>query len=389
MKIKKETGKVLNNERGMVLVVSVLMLAVLTGLGTTAFMQTSTDLKISGNYKMSVQTFYASEAGIEEAKERLRGSSASHIEDPSNPTWSVYILTGSLQPSGDPDYDSSYTNDTTNSLQTDISYLVKIRRQTDASGNILYWGDSDGDGNNERNTTTGQKIYLVTSYGYSGTSTKKIEAEVITQTITVNSALYVKSNVSVNGVTASVDGTDNCGTSPALPPVYTKTPFATDPLTNPEGKEIFLPEDPVQGTDDFDIGGYVNSLKVSTTETITADQTAGTSYGSDTNFVTCYSDTSTPPNVQGLKLSKVTGYGILLVKGDLTLAANFSWNGLIFVTGTLTFNGGGTGIRIRGAVLSNQIVTLNGNIDIQYDSCMISNSMDNQPLVTINWKESY
>ncbi|MEA2014584.1 MAG: PilX N-terminal domain-containing pilus assembly protein [Thermodesulfobacteriota bacterium] len=65
MKIQKQHSTPLNNQKGMVLVVSVLLLSALIILGTTAVMQTSTDLKISRNYKMSRQVFYAAEGGVE------------------------------------------------------------------------------------------------------------------------------------------------------------------------------------------------------------------------------------------------------------------------------------------------------------------------------------
>jgi len=71
MKTKKPAGTILNNDRGMVLVVVLLLLSALIILGTTAVMQTSTDLKISGNYKTSTQAFYVGEAGISEALYRL------------------------------------------------------------------------------------------------------------------------------------------------------------------------------------------------------------------------------------------------------------------------------------------------------------------------------
>jgi len=71
MKIQKQFGAMVNNEKGMVLVVVLLLLSALIILGTTAIMQTSTDLKISGNYKTSTQAFYVAEAGVSEALYRL------------------------------------------------------------------------------------------------------------------------------------------------------------------------------------------------------------------------------------------------------------------------------------------------------------------------------
>ncbi|MFA7166738.1 MAG: PilX N-terminal domain-containing pilus assembly protein [Desulfoplanes sp.] len=66
MKIKKRFD-VTDNEKGMVLVVAILLLAALIILGTTGVMQTSTDLKISGNYKTSIQTFYDTEGTLQHA----------------------------------------------------------------------------------------------------------------------------------------------------------------------------------------------------------------------------------------------------------------------------------------------------------------------------------
>src|SRR5262249_7450739 len=95
------------------------------------------------------------------------------------------------------------------------------------------------------------------------------------------------------------------------------------------------PSTPQHGALDLDIPGYIESLKANATTTLTADQNGG-NYGSATNYFTVYSDTDNPPNNQGLKLQNVTGYGILLVKGDLTLGGGFQWNGLILATGSVT-----------------------------------------------------
>ncbi len=59
------------NEKGMVLATGLIFLAIIALLGTTAVIVTTTDLKIGGNYKASVQAFYIAEAGIQEALYRL------------------------------------------------------------------------------------------------------------------------------------------------------------------------------------------------------------------------------------------------------------------------------------------------------------------------------
>ncbi|MCG6536509.1 MAG: pilus assembly PilX N-terminal domain-containing protein, partial [Syntrophales bacterium LBB04] len=58
----------------MVLVVVILMMAVLTILGTTAMLATSTDLLIGSNYRMNEQALYAAESGAEYGLNRLRAA---------------------------------------------------------------------------------------------------------------------------------------------------------------------------------------------------------------------------------------------------------------------------------------------------------------------------
>lgn len=134
--------------------------------------------------------------------------------------------------------------------------------------------------------------------------------------------------------------------------------------------------------------GYINELKNDATVTITSDQTNST-YGNASNYVVCYSDTSNPPNNQGLRLNGVTGYGTLLVKGDLKLGGGFIWHGLILSTGDVELDGGGGGVNIFGAILSVQTSTINGGINVYYNSCDIEDAVKNQPLKIVNWKEIY
>jgi len=59
----------------MVLVTSLLILAVLVAIGTTIAMQTSTDIKISSNYKTSRQAFYDADAGVQYAIAKIKADS--------------------------------------------------------------------------------------------------------------------------------------------------------------------------------------------------------------------------------------------------------------------------------------------------------------------------
>ena len=52
------------NEKGMVLPLGLIFLAIIAIVGTTAVIVTTTDIKIGSNYKKSQQAFYAADAGI-------------------------------------------------------------------------------------------------------------------------------------------------------------------------------------------------------------------------------------------------------------------------------------------------------------------------------------
>jgi PilX N-terminal len=72
--ITKEFGMsnlIYRNEKGMVLPLGLMFLAIIAILGTTAVIITTTDLKIGTNYRTSEQAFHAAEAGINEALYRL------------------------------------------------------------------------------------------------------------------------------------------------------------------------------------------------------------------------------------------------------------------------------------------------------------------------------
>ena len=62
----------LTNERGVVLVISLLILALLIGAGVGAIVSMQTDLRISANLKTGKQAFFLAEAGIEWGKQQVK-----------------------------------------------------------------------------------------------------------------------------------------------------------------------------------------------------------------------------------------------------------------------------------------------------------------------------
>jgi hypothetical protein len=137
----------------------------------------------------------------------------------------------------------------------------------------------------------------------------------------------------------------------------------------------------VTGSLDHDIQAFVQMYRGMADVTLTSDQN-GVDFGNPGNYVTVYSN-------QGLDISNGTGYGLLLVAGDLTISGGVNWNGLILVTGTITLSGGGGGeTNIIGAVMGQQIVDINGGVNIRHSSCEVRNALSNQSLQVISWRDT-
>jgi hypothetical protein len=405
------------NEKGMVLPLGLMFLAIIAILGTTAVIVSTTDLKIGSNYRASEQAFYAAEAGLEEARARLRNNAANPINDghPTHFQWRAYI--GPDVKAKGKGYDSSNAmHIRLPSLQSDLDYVVEISHQIDASGNILYWGDPDGDGISGRNTTVysgNENIYLVTSYGYSGGSTKIVEIEMTRlPPVTVPAALYVEASTKIQGNSTHIIGTDSCGADDK-PGIATTKPD-TEPITTVGGPTItgVVGADPdvSYSNTNMDVQSVVDSFKgdadfayivTSATHTGTDTPGPGDGWGTPTPNASgdlwdpssCASNNIVYYNTQGtdIRLSGgSSGCGILLVDGDLDMHGGFSWYGMVIVTGSVIFLGGGdkniTGALIAGGSLDADII--GGNSNIVYCSSAIDAQTTNRSLLILNWKEN-
>jgi Tfp pilus assembly protein PilX len=350
------------------------LLAVITLLGITGFLLSSTDVKIGGNFRTNQGALEAAMAGAERGREQLRY--ANSVSAVNNASFSD-DLAARVGPNAVLNGYAAGTDDVALTSGTVGSYSY-----------TAYLTNDSADGLSNQ-TDTNQRV-LITSVA-TGPNSSKAQVQIVVTFDPgpqIPAPVYTKGVFTGNGSSLAVSGNDNCTPpAPSLPPIYTKTPGYTDL----NGTPTFTgsPSTPQQGSLDVDISTYIEQLKVGAT-VLTADQT-NANFGSSTNFVTIYSDTSNPVNANGLKIQNGTGYGLLLVKGDLELGGGFNWNGVVLVTGTVTFNGGGgpNAINIRGAILSTQSVSANGDITVLYDSCMLKKSFHSKPLKIVTWKHVY
>lgn len=364
---------ILKGEQGFLLVASLTLLTALTLLGTTAYLVSSTDIKIGGNFRNSQLTLQAAMAGAEHGREALRvanlATSVSSFSDD---------LAARVGPNGVLDGYTPTTDD------------VALASGTIGSGGgsasyVAYLTNDAGDGHTNT-TDTNNRVRIVSVA--TGPNNSKATVETIVTFYTgpaTLAAIYSKGNVTGNGSALSINGNDNCNETDPLPPIYTKDPSTTSLNGDPT-----LSGSPESGTENIDIEAYLDSLKGGAT--VLTDDQNNQSFGSSSNYVKVYAD-ATQMNPARIRFQNTTGYGILLVKGDLSLGGGFNWNGLIIVTGTLTLNGGGSGINITGTVISgdatDETVDINGNIDIKYDSCEKKKALASSPLTLVTWKHVY
>ena len=229
------------NEKGMVLPLGLMFLAIIAIMGTTAVIVTTTDLKIGSNYRASVQAFYVAEAGIQEALHRLNidsgdGNFIGETGDTPTPGWGRYIVLQIDQDmfKEDPDWDLSdnglnddFDNDEdgttdetgetyseTATIQTvngsELNYRwVKIRYKiedaqynngTDNNEVVLY-GQDFGYGS-DAPASGGDPVVIITAMGNAANnSTSTIEMEVTRKVlnITVDGALQTNDSVDLTG----------------------------------------------------------------------------------------------------------------------------------------------------------------------------------------------
>jgi len=375
--------KLFADDRGFILIAALTLLTVLTLLGTTAYILSSTDIKIGGNFRNTQSALQVAMAGAERSRAVLN----SHLF-PSSGT--VVSLSAELAA-------RKGANNVLNGYASGTDDIALASGILNGSNYVAYLTNDTLDSNGQYSTTDSNSRALITSVatGISpNNASARVEMVVYSPAGLANSpaTIYSRGDVTGNGSSLIVSNTDSCGETSALPnAIYVRDPAITDLNGSPTitGGVAVPPR-----TANIDIEGYINALRGGATTTLTEDSHGGhVSYGDSTNYVTVYSNTSSPVNVQGLSLRNVTGYGILMVQGDLDLGGGFQWNGIILVTGSLTLNGGGGGLNIRGLVYSGTStatdVTINGGNNIGYDSCNVRNALNEVGARVVNWRQVY
>lgn len=385
----------MNNEKGMVMALGLLLLVVLTIIGLGAVSMVIFDVKISGNYDAANNAFYTADSGIEDTKARLMSSSPSVIVDnePENPDWITVI--GTAERAAQKGLSSATRLDR---LEPSLDYFVTIKHKVNDSDITLKWGDANGDGIYEENTSQGVSIYTIIAEGWSKNgSYKSLQAEIVRHPpVEIPAAVYTKTNTTINGSSTMIIGSDACGTdnNPGIVSMGTITLNGSPTIT---GDPVSMVEN---SPSDFSIDESISTLKDYATHkydyTSNTDISGG-NWGEPFLPAQDQPSTCSTKNIvyfnmhdATLKLTGGTsGCGTLIVDGNLEATGGFNWHGLILVKGSVKLSGGGDK-NITGGIMSGSTVsddTISGNIVIFYCSMAVKTQTNGLPPVLLNWKD--
>ena len=392
--------KQLGEERGIVVVLGMLLLLVATVIGISSLNTSTYDIRISGNQRASVQAFYVAEAGINEFMGRFRPSATNQISDsdPFNPAWNILLAKAPGKGAAQVGYVSGAPN-SISSLQNEMDFGVEIKHKTDETNQVTTYG--------------GAPVYILKSHGFTADGGYKVlEVELIrSPNYDPPSAVYSEKPVHIRGSSTYINGDDLCGptkkpgvttTTAAIPPIIKSgnpsingSPPEVTQASTPPPAELQLKEmlDYLKGAADFKydfnenqtLTGYSDLWGTPTS----SDKTVPIIYTGPMNIVYL--------NLQGTRTLKLTGdshgAGILLVEGNLEINGGFTWYGIILATGSVGYIDGGQknvtgGIMTAGSATMGIVV--DENTGIVYCST-VSNRLKEiiPPFRITRWREIF
>jgi type II secretory pathway pseudopilin PulG len=429
-------------DRGIALLLAMIIIIILSGLAVSLVLLTDSQVRLGQTAQAQGRVFYAALAGLAEARGRMNGSAPDTITSllPISVSQVLYIVNSRssdpVQPTNpmSPYYDSEYSNEFTggfasvtvlpniNSDQpgagtsTAIPYKwVRITLMSEASAHRdinqdgvltstpIYW-----DGTQQTlSSAGGSLVFVLTALAVDSTKVMKIlQTEVAGTpgggTFAPLAPMATASSLSVTGNSSSpnifVDGTDhNTGDAgcpapvAALPGILSggaATVSSASVTGNPATQSNVAPFPQ-------SVSSLLSQFQTSATAITSADPShvtsSGTGYtaygttlgtqpsgGNPGTVAVVYADN--PLTIIG---GANSGYGVLLVNGNLTVIGDFNYQGVMIVNGQVNFTPfHHRTIVMSGAVLGAGVVTLNASsglmnpqIKTWYNSCVVAQAL--------------
>lgn len=350
------------NERGVVLGTALLILCILTIIGTASLSVTRTELLIVRNFQVHHENFYASEGGLNLTPEWLKAELAE----------SDYKNIDYVGNFGKSYFDFPQDFFKRKDFSVEVKHQVRID-PSDGVKKVLLYGDEDGDYLNEVNFNVGIPLEISTS---DGTDTfhggqVKIEGRWIYKYIFVmpDAALRVNSSVNGNGVSGSIIGEHQSGSDCGdVPDIMYDVVGGTIDYNGDMGDSPVISES----------GGMYPYALMKPTLMKNATQTLTPVNGKveADAIVTSESETGVIFVTGDTKITNLTGYGILVVDGNFECAGNLDWHGIIIVGNDIVLSGGGSKVIYGSIVAMGDADAINGSVDIQYDCNVLQDLQD-------------
>jgi hypothetical protein len=365
----------LGDERGNILIVTVLILFGVSVIGAAVATLSSMDLKISANRYAHTQALYVAEAGLSEAIHRISlpnptqvtvggwmGNAAISDQEPYDPDWRVRVyLTG---PGSSPAVGHDVTTGTLQNPDAEYLEYSTVEDSDDVLTIEHKWHDRDGDGIREadeivrwdpgripsENFSTGHPIEVITVTGTKANARRTLRAEV---TPAVADALIATSGTSVPAAVYGdaglhilrnfgICGYDHDAAIPPglTPPVcaqfHTGAGHVPGVAGSGRGQIRLSPDGHISGfpapTDNqpkpWRDPWQVLNVSEARFERMLRDADH-TSLESDMNGVSYFRGNCVVNR-------PVNGSGLLYVEGSLDIRSDFRWTGLIYAGGKVT-----------------------------------------------------
>ena len=313
----------LSPDRGAALILALMMLAFLSLLGGALLASVTLNVRIGDNYRVGTQLLHLAETGIEDARESLRISAATAPE----------LLAVAAGPDGV--LSTSADLDEILSATDDVPYLngetrTAGRTFTDSSGRLagryfVFLRNDPAEG--VQNTADSNRVLRFLSVGVIGPARRALEA-----TVAPGGFPRVPAPLVLNGSPAVLAPPDAFFLTATPPLSADEIEQTLDPrLKTPAAMERLIEKIQAKATDVYDPGW--------------SGETVLQNFGAANNFRVGV--------VNGdCKLGPGAGYGLLVVRGDLTVEGNLYWEGLIAVIGqgSLRWTNGASG-QVAGAIV--------------------------------------
>jgi len=399
----------LANERGIALIMALLVLFAVSILSVGLLISLSIETKIAGHSMRHAQAMNVAEAGIAEALSRIRNGD---IPNNLNPLMTAKIFNavpGSVpvlganqialatgQPAGQwLDY----------SRATDVGDVLTVRYKTDAARTVIYRYDPNLA--SPINYQTGFPIFVVTATGRRGAESRRVQAEVIQRpfNIKVEAALAAQQGIDFSG-NSSVCGYNHNMDTPAytdgvhgggpceipwelnsgnIPGAWSESNITTggsanqagDPMSKEENQAGFYagPWEAL-GLTQAEFFSWVGAPRA-----LVPTPPTGVHY-MDNDGITQNQSGDWP-------IHGGNGEGLLYFDGDVSINGNFTFRGLIYIEGDLQVNGN---CWILGALIvkgKERVKLANGDMTVLYskDAVTMNLAKFGGQFLTLSWTE--